>query len=98
MTKKFPNTNVTIHCIKNDFFGPRITVAGLITGGDIIKQLKGAFSEEDPILLIPSNMLKREEAVFLDDISLPDLEEALQARVYTVKSSGQDLLDMIRSL
>ena len=98
MKDKFPNTKVNIHCIKNDFFGPRITVAGLITGGDIIKQLKGTFSEADPVLLIPSNMLKREEPVFLDDITLSDLEKALQARVYTVKSSGQDLLDMIRSL
>ena len=95
---KFPKTKVQVHCIQNDFFGPRITVAGLVTGTDIINQLKGSFSEEDPILLIPSNMLKREEPVFLDDISLTDLEKALQARVYTVKSSGQDLLDMIRSL
>ena len=94
---KFPKTKVQVHFIRNDFFGPRITVAGLVTGTDIINQLKGSFSEEEPILLIPSNMLKREEPVFLDDISLTDLEKALQARVYTVKSSGQDLLDMIRS-
>ena len=98
MQDKFPNTRVEVHCIKNDFFGPRITVAGLITGGDIINQLKGTFSEVEPSLLIPCNMLKREEAVFLDDVTLTDLEEALQARVYTVKSSGQDLLDMIRSM
>ena len=98
MQDKFPNTLVEVHCIKNDFFGPRITVEGLITGGDIINQLKGTFSEAKPSLLIPCNMLKREEAVFLDDVTLTDLEEALQARVYTVKSSGQDLLDMIRSM
>ncbi len=93
--KKYPNVKVEVHCIKNNFFGERITVAGLVTGKDIIEQLSGVLPGEDGVLLIPDNMLKRDEDIFLDDTTLKDLEKALHSRVFTVKSSGQDLLDAL---
>jgi NifB/MoaA-like Fe-S oxidoreductase len=93
MKDKFPNIQVDLYCIRNDFFGERITVAGLITGQDLIAQLKGR--ELGEALLISGNMLRSGEAVFLDDITVKDLEDALQNPVHIVKSSGQDFIDSI---
>ena len=80
-----------MHCIRNDFFGERITVSGLVTGQDIIAQLKG--KELGGRLLLPCNMLKADEDVFLDDITVKEVSDALQVPVDIVKSSGQDLID-----
>lgn len=90
---KYPNVTVNVIEITNDFFGERITVAGLITGQDIIKQLKDK-NLQGP-LLITENMLRSGEEVFLDDTSVSDLEKTLQVPVYTVKSSGQELMDAL---
>ena len=76
--------------IRNDFFGEMITVSGLITGQDIIKQLKGKITEK--VLLIPENMLRSDETVFLDDVTVEDLEKALQVNVRIVKSDGMDFV------
>lgn len=93
MKEKFPNTEVSIYPIRNDFFGEKITVSGLITGQDIMKQLQGQRLGER--LLIPCNMLKVDEDVFLDDFTVSDVEKTLQVELNIVKSSGQDLLDAI---
>ncbi len=87
---KFPNVNVRIYKIRNDFFGEQVTVAGLITGGDLISQLKG--KELGEKLLIPSVMLKRDENIFLDDVTIDKVREALQTEVRVVESGGQSLL------
>lgn len=87
---ELPNVNVTVYEIQNDFFGEMITVSGLITGQDLIKQLKGKTLGEE--LLIPINMLRSGETVFLDDIATSDVEKALQVPINIVKSSGQDLI------
>ncbi|MBE6015169.1 MAG: DUF512 domain-containing protein [Lachnospiraceae bacterium] len=107
---KFPNIEATVTEIENDFFGPKITVAGLITGQDVISQMKPVLekyldvkelgegaqgSTTKPRLLIPCNMLKADEDIFLDDVTVADLEKTLQVQVITVKSSGQDLLDAL---
>lgn len=84
------NLNARVYPIRNDFFGERITVAGLITGGDIIAQLKGTITEK--ILLIPECMLRAGEQVFLDDTTVADLENALQVKVRIVKSDGMDFV------
>ena len=96
MKTKYPNIQCNVYDIENEFFGPSITVAGLITGQDIIKQLKG--KDLGDTLLIPINMLRSGETVFLDDISVEDLENALQVKVRIVKSSGQDLFDAFLGL
>ncbi|MCR5591682.1 MAG: DUF512 domain-containing protein, partial [Lachnospiraceae bacterium] len=72
----FPNVSFEVHAIRNDFFGENITVAGLITGGDIIAQLKGKCLGDD--LLIPDCMMKADEEIFLDNVKVSDIEGALQ--------------------
>lgn len=91
-------SQITIHvfAIKNNFFGEMITVSGLLTGQDLIAQLKDKVLGER--LLLPQNMLKSGEDIFLDDITVSDLENALQVSVDIVKSSGQDFLNEILNI
>ena len=91
LQEKFPNVQVHLYPIRNDFFGERITVAGLITGQDLIAQLKGKTLGNR--LLLPCNMLRDGEEVFLDDISVKDVKETLQVEVDIVKSSGWDFVE-----
>lgn len=91
MEKKFPGLKIHVYEIRNDFFGERITVSGLITGQDLVNQLKGR--NLDGRLLIPCNMLKADEDIFLDDYTVKEVSDALQVPVDIVKSSGQDLID-----
>lgn len=91
--KKFPNVQIRIIAIQNEFFGGRITVAGLITGHDLIEQLKG--QELGDRLLITTNMLKSGEPVFLDDVTVSDVEKTLQIKVSIVESSGNDFVSSI---
>ncbi|MBY0757603.1 DUF512 domain-containing protein [Sellimonas caecigallum] len=93
MKEKCPNLKVHLYKIRNDFFGERITVSGLITGQDLISQLKG--QELGERLLLPCNMLRSGEPVFLDDVTVQELEDALQVKTDIVKSSGQDFIDSI---
>ena len=91
--KKFPNRKVHLYPIRNDFFGEMITVAGLITGQDLIAQLK-----DKPLgsrLLLPECMFRSGEEVFLDDITRQEVENALQVPVNIVKSSGQDFVNAV---
>lgn len=75
----------------NNFFGETIDVAGLITGKDLITQLRG--KELGERLLIPVNMLRHGEDVFLDDITIADVERELKVRVRPVNQDGFDLCD-----
>ena len=90
---KYPNTKIHVYPIRNDFFGELITVSGLITGKDLIAQLRGRQIGEK--LLLPCNMFRSGEEVFLDDVTLADVEEALQVRADIVKSSGRDFIDAV---
>ena len=90
---KFTNTRIHVYPIRNDFFGELITVSGLITGQDLKAQLKDKVLGER--LLLPCNMFRSQEEVFLDDVTLSELEEALQVKADIVKSSGQDLIEAI---
>ena len=90
---KFPNVKVHLYWIRNDFFGEKITVAGLITGQDLIAQLKGR--ELGNKLLLPCNMLRDGEEVFLDDVTLTQVKESLQVDLDIVKSSGWDFVERI---
>ena len=93
MKEKFPNTEVQIIPIRNDFFGEMITVSGLITGQDLMNQTKGNITGNR--LLIPCNMLRVDEDVFLDDYTVADVEKTLQVELNIVKSSGKDLLEAV---
>ncbi len=92
----FPNIQIMVYPIRNDFFGEKITVSGLLTGQDIIAQLKD--KELGDCLLLPQNVLRSGEDVFLDDIRLEQLEKALQVKTDIVKSSGCEFIDSILSV
>ena len=77
--------------IENDFFGHTIDVAGLVTGGDLIRQLQQR--KLGKRLLIPVNMLRHGGDVFLDDLHVSDVETALGVPVTVVEQDGFDLLD-----
>ena len=91
--KKYPNVNILIYPITNQFFGERITVAGLLTGQDLEKQL--AEKELGERLLLTANMFKNGETVFLDDVSAQELEKTLQTKINIVQSSGWDFVKAV---
>ena len=93
LEEKFPNVKVHLYKIINYFFGESITVAGLITGQDLIAQLKG--QELGECLYLPCSMMRDGETVFLDDLSLDDVKESLQVEADIVKSSGQDFIEAV---
>ena len=87
---RFPSLRVDVHAIVNHFFGETITVSGLVTGGDLIAQLKG--KELGDTLLIPENMLRHEGDLFLDNVSVSDVENALHVTLGVTSRDGEDLL------
>lgn len=91
LIRELDTKKIYIEKIKNDFFGEKITVSGLVTGGDIIKQLKGKTLGK--YLLIPVSMLKHDEKVFLDDTTVLDVERELGVKVRIVGNDGFELLD-----
>lgn len=93
--KSFPHVRIQVIPIRNYFFGEQITVSGLLTGHDIIEQLKGKVLGNR--LLLPCNLLRSGEEVFLDDITLAQMESALQVKIDIVKSGGQDLVSCLLS-
>lgn len=93
MEEAFPNIRILVYEIRNDFFGEQITVSGLLTGQDIAAQLKGR--ELGKRLLLPQNVLRSGEDVFLDDMHLSELEGTLQVKTDIVKSRGCDFVDSI---
>ncbi|MCI8292802.1 MAG: DUF512 domain-containing protein [Hespellia sp.] len=93
LQSKYCNLNVYLYPIRNDFFGEKITVSGLITGQDLIAQLQGKPLGDR--LLLSCTMLKNDEAIFLDDVTVPEVEQALQVKIDIVKSSGWDLMEAV---
>ena len=91
--EKFPNVDVDVISIRNEFFGETITVSGLITGQDLIRQLSGRDLGEK--LLLPCNMLKNEEDIFLDDISVEELSRKLNVEIVIVDEGGSDLVSAV---
>ena len=89
----YPGRKVHLYPVRNDFFGEMITVAGLVTGQDLIAQLKDKPLGER--LLLPAAMFKSGEEIFLDDVTKAQAEAALQIPINIVKSSGYDFVDAI---
>lgn len=90
---KYPGIKVHLYTIINNFFGTNITVAGLLTGEDIISQLSGKPLGE--ILLLPEVLLRNGETVLLDDVTVEDLESALQTNIRIVQSDGTSFINSI---
>ena len=93
--QKFPNVKAEVVPVINHFFGEQITVSGLITGQDLAKQLRDL---EGKRILIPCNMLRDGENVFLDDMTVEELSKQLKARIEIVERSGEDLVRSILEL
>ncbi|MCR5254338.1 MAG: DUF512 domain-containing protein [Acetatifactor sp.] len=89
----YPNIEIHVYGIVNEFFGEKITVSGLLTGGDLMKQLQGKKLGER--LILPENVLRSGEDVFLDDYHVSDLEKTLQVKVNIVKSTGYDFWNIV---
>ncbi|MDF2486157.1 MAG: hypothetical protein K0R46_2325 [Herbinix sp.] len=90
---KYPNVKVEVYTIINHYFGTDITVAGLITGGDITTQLTG--QKLGAALLIPDVMLRNGETVLLDDVTVEAMENTLQTKIRIVQSDGKSFIDSI---
>lgn len=86
LRERYPQVGITVHAIRNDFFGGNVSVAGLVTGTDIIKQCRGRL--QSGTLAVPEVMLRDEKDRFLDDITLDQLAEALGCRIICIPTDG----------
>lgn len=89
-SKKWHNLHGIVYPIRNDYFGESITVAGLVTATDLIKQLKG--KDLGDVLILPNCMLRHEQDKFLDDYTVKDVEQALNIRIKMIQPEGDALL------
>ena len=94
--EKFPLLKCDVYRIRNDFFGETITVTGLITAQDLIAQLKGKDLGDN--LLLSNAMVMRDSDIFLDDLTISDVERELNVKVRTTPSDGYELLDAIMGI
>lgn len=93
INEKFPNITINTRAIKNNFFGGGVNVSGLVTGGDLIDQLRG--DDLGDRLIIPSSMLRFENDLFLDDVSTDDVERKLGVTLVPVNNNGNDLVEAV---
>lgn len=93
MMETWPGLIIHVYPITNDFFGEHITVSGLLTGQDLMAQLQGR--DLGSRLLLPENILRSGEDVFLDDVTVGELEKTLQVPVNIVKSSGYEFVEAV---
>ncbi len=89
----FPELKINVYEIKNDFYGHTVTVAGLLTAQDLINQLKD--KQLNGLLILPEVMLKDGGNLFLDDLTVEDVEKALNVNIDTVSADGADLVNKI---
>lgn len=88
-----PHKEINVIPVKNRFFGESITVTGLLTGQDIVNALKD--TNLGNRVLLSENILKADEEIFLDDMTLNEFKEVLQVDVSIVQSNGYDFVDCI---
>ena len=93
LCEHFKNLSISVYPIKNDFFGERITVSGLLTGKDIIAQLSG--KDLGDALLIPTSCLRAEGDVLLDDVSPDEIGEALGVAVTPCGAEAEDFISTV---
>ena len=91
--ERWPQLDIRVYAIENDFFGHDVTVSGLVTGKDLIRQLQK--KDLGDRLLVSQNMLRRQEDDFLDDVTRKEAEQALGVPVIPVESDGFLLWDAI---
>lgn len=93
ISTKYPNLEYEVITIRNNFFGEKITVSGLITGTDLKEQLSNRKLGER--VLIPCNMLRSGENVFLDDLTVDDVSKAIGREIVIVEEDGEDLVSSV---
>lgn len=93
INEKFPNITINTRAIKNNFFGGGVNVSGLVTGGDLIDQLRD--DDLGDRLIITSSMLRFENDLFLDDVSTDDVERELGVTLVHVNNNGNDLVEAV---
>lgn len=93
LENKIKGLKINVYQMENDFFGSLITVTGLITGKDMINQLKD--KELGDYLFISRNMLKDDEDIFLDDVTLEEVEKALNIKAVVTEYDGSDFIEKI---
>ena len=81
--------NIKVTAIRNRFFGETVTVAGLVTGNDLVNQMK---TQKTDAILITECMLRSEKDRFLDDVTLEEASRALGKPIVPVGRTGEDLL------
>lgn len=91
------NINIDVIQVENSYFGPSITVTGLLTGRDVIKALHDNTESYD-VIIVPGTSLKEDEDLFLDNVSLHDIEEAVGRRAVRTEDTPQGLIDTIASI
>ncbi|MBR6573390.1 MAG: DUF512 domain-containing protein [Clostridia bacterium] len=91
--EKCPGLSGKVIGIRNEFFGETVDVSGLVTGGDLLKQLKGNLNGDR--LLLPIVMLRDKQNVFLDDVTPQDLERELGVSVHPLEIDGGVFLDAV---
>ncbi|NCC66855.1 MAG: DUF512 domain-containing protein [Clostridia bacterium] len=89
--EKYAKINGTVLEVVNDFFGHTIDVTGLVTGGDLIAQLNGRVNGKR--LLIPETMVRDGVDVFLDDVTVSDVESLLGVKVEVLRMDGGTLFE-----
>lgn len=92
----FKNINIKVYKILNDYFGHSITVTGLLTATDLIKTLEN--EELGDALFITRSMMKADEEIFLDNITLKQLEEKLKIKVIPCANEGKEFVDKITNM
>lgn len=98
LMEAFPHIRISTYAIRNDFFGETITVSGLVTGQDLVKQIlekRDAGEDLGDVLQIPSNMLRMGEQVFLDDMTLQEAEQKLKMKVVPEEEGGKAFVEAV---
>ena len=98
--ERTPSLQLDVHKIKNNYFGETITIAGLLTGTDIIDQMKGIINSK--YLIMSNNMFRKgyeladsNEQIMLDNMKIKDIESALNVKVIVVDYTGEDLIQKL---
>lgn len=92
LNQKLPNFKISLYKIVNDFFGDTVKVAGLLTGRDIIEQLKGLCYDD---IMLPRVMFRQDKLITLDDLSIENIEEELNCRIIPCENDGQIFIEKI---
>ncbi|MGD9560059.1 MAG: DUF512 domain-containing protein, partial [Oscillospiraceae bacterium] len=87
---KYPHAVLHVHAVDNHFFGGNVAVSGLLTGADMVQQLRGKL--HSGVLLLPPDVLRSEGDLLLDDMDTAQLAEALGVAVRVVPKGGAGLL------